>query len=152
MPWFTKQRKKKARNTLLCLWGENFGIFGQIQGRFRPVSSVSGLFRPYRSPASTTWYGRYGPILAKSARFGMNRAILARIEPSRHESEKKKKKKTQTRTDARATASDAGATPTQPHPCFLPFKSLWYKKQLFNISQIFSSHHSSQFEWTKIMG
>ena len=64
------------------------------------------MFRPYRSPADIDRYGRYGPILAESARFGANRsrfgtnrsrfganrAASARIEPSRCESEKKKKK------------------------------------------------------------
>ena len=92
MPWFTKQRKKKARNTLLCLWGENFGFFGQIQGRFRP-------YRPYWSPAATTWYGRYGPILAESAwfganwsRFGTNRAASVRLSLVGVNPRKKKKK------------------------------------------------------------
>ena len=92
----------------------------------RPISAVSGLFRPYRPSANTTRYGRYGPILAESARFGANRsrfgtnqAALAQIEPRRRESEKKKKKKTQTRTDARATVSDAGVAPLVPRPCFL---------------------------------
>ena len=99
-----KKRKKKA----------SFGFSGHIQ---RPISAVSGmfrpfsgLFRPYQPPADMTRYGRYGPILAESARFGANRsrfntnrAASARIEPSWRESEKKKK--TQTRSDARATAS-----------------------------------------------
>ena len=110
-----KKRKKNA----------SFRFYSHTQGRFRPfpacfglIRPISGLFRPYRQyrpPADTSRYGRYGPILAESARFGANRsrfgtnrAALARIEPSRRESEKtKKKKKTQTRSDARATASDA---------------------------------------------
>ena len=92
-------------------------IFKADFGRFRPVPAI---LRPYRPPADMTRYGRYGPILAESARFGANRAASARIEPSRRESDKKKKKKkTQTRSDARATASDAGATPLVPRSCFL---------------------------------
>ena len=72
-------------------------IFKADFGRFRPFF---GLFRPYRLHrplADTTRYGRYGPILAESARFGANRsrfgtnrAASARIELSRRESEKKK--------------------------------------------------------------
>ena len=72
-------------------------IFKADFGRFRPVPAV---FRPYRPPADTTRYGRYGPIFVESvrfdanrSRFGTNRAASARIEPSRRESEKKKKKK-----------------------------------------------------------
>ena len=104
-------------------------IFKADFSRFQQVSAVFGLFRPYRPPANTTRYGRYGPILAESARFGSNRsrfgtnqAALTQIEPRRRESEKKKKKKkkkTQTRTDARATMSDAGVAPLVPRPCFL---------------------------------
>ena len=96
------------KNTLLCLDSQKKerrrqvsafpAIFKADFGRFRQVSAVSGLFRPYRPPADTTRYGRYGPILAKSARFGANRsrfgtnrAASARIELSRRESKKKKK-------------------------------------------------------------
>ena len=100
-------------------------IFKADYSRFRQVSAVSDLFRPYRPPANTTRYGRYGPILVEStrfdanrSRFGTNQAALAQIEPRRRESEKKKKKK-QTRTDARATVSDAGVAPLVPRPCFL---------------------------------
>ena len=93
MPWFTKQRKKKAKNT------------SKVRILDVPVSfkAYFGLFRPYRLPANTIRYGRYGLILAESARFGVNwsrfgvnRAASARIELSWRESEKKKKK-TQTR-------------------------------------------------------
>ena len=108
-------------------------IFKADFGRFRPFF---GLFRPYRPPADTSRYGRYGPILAESvrfganrSRFGTNRATSARIEQSRRESEKKKKKKKADavrragnrigrRVPHRAT-SDAGAAPLVPHPCFL---------------------------------
>ena len=109
-----KKRKNKA----------SFGFFG----RFRNVLAVSSLFRPYWPAADTTRYGRYGPILAESARFGMNRAASARIKPSQRESEKKKKKnadadqRTGNRIGLRVlrqAASDAGAAPLVPHPCFL---------------------------------
>ena len=116
-------------------------IFKADFGLFRPFF---GLFRPYRPPADTTRYGRYGPILAESARFGANRsrfgtnrAASARIEPSRRESEKKKKKKkTQTRSDARATASDAGAAPLVPRPCILGIRRFVYCCMHFHVSCI----------------
>ena len=64
----------------------------------RPISAVSGKFRPYCPLADTTQNGRYGLILAELARFSSNRsrfgtnwAASVRIEPSRRESEKKKK-------------------------------------------------------------
>ena len=79
-----KKRKKNA----------SFGFSGHIQGRFRPFSDL------YRPPADTTRNGRYGPILAESARFGANWnrfgtnwAASAWIESSRREFEEKKKKK-----------------------------------------------------------
>ena len=120
-------------------------IFKADFGRFRPFF---GLFRPYRPPADTTRYGRYGPILAESAqfsanrsRFGTNRAASARIEPHRRESSrvganlrKKKKKKNVDavrragnrveRRVPRRAASDVGAAPLVPRPCFLADESL----------------------------
>ena len=75
------------KNTLLC---------PDSQNKERRISAVPatfkadfGLFRPYRSPVDTIRYGRYGPILAKSARFNMNRAASTQIQ-------EKKKKKNQT--------------------------------------------------------
>ena len=72
-------------------------IFKADFGRFRPVPAV---FRPTSAISAVSAAGRYGLILAESARFGANqsrfgtnRAASARIEPSRRESEKKKKKK-----------------------------------------------------------
>ena len=66
-----------------------------------------GLFRQYRPPADTCRYGRYGPILAESTRFGANRS---RFGTNRAESARiREKKKTQTRSDVRATASDAAS-------------------------------------------
>ena len=96
------------KNTLLCLDSQKKerrrqvlafpAIFKANFGRFRQVSAVSDLFRPYRPSANTTRYGRYGPFLAEStqfsanrSRFGTNQAALAQIEPSWRESEKKKK-------------------------------------------------------------
>ena len=101
----------------------------------RPISAVSGKFRPYCPLADTTQNGRYGLILAELARFSSNRsrfgtnwAASARIEPSRCESEEKKKKNLDAdrragnrvgrRVPRRAT-SDAGAAPLVLHPCFL---------------------------------
>ena len=93
MPWFTKQRKKKAKNASKV----------RISDVSASFNAYFGLFRPYRSPTNTIWYGWYDLILAESARFGtnrsrfgVNRAASAQIEPSWRESEKKKKK-TQTR-------------------------------------------------------
>ena len=129
-------------NTLLCLDSQKKerrrqvstfpAIFKADFGRFWHVSAVSDLFRPYRSLADMTQYGRYGPILAESARFGANRsrfgtnrAASVRIESNRREFEKKKKK--QMRTDAQATASDT-ASHVAPHwtqvprSCFLETK------------------------------
>ena len=86
-----------------------------------------GLFRPYRSPADMTRHGRYGSILAESARFSMNRS---RFGTNRAASTRiREKKKMQTwhqrvghRVPHRATL-DAGAAPSQPRPCFLGFNS-----------------------------
>ena len=116
--------KKKKEEGKFRLFRPYSRPISAISGVFRPFS---GLFRPYRPPADTTRYGRYGPILAESAqfganqsRFGTNQAASARIELSRRESEKKNiYKKTQTRSDVRANASDAGAAPLVPHLCFL---------------------------------
>ena len=96
------------KNTILCLDSQKKerrrqvsafpAIFKADFSRFRQVSAVSDLFRPYRPPADTTQYGRYCPILAESAqfganqsRFGTNQAASAQIEPSQREFEKKKK-------------------------------------------------------------
>ena len=111
MPWFTKQRKKKARNTLLWFWGDNFGFSSQIQGRFQPVSAISDMFRPYQSPADR-------PDMADMARFWPNQLSLAQIEadsawiePHGRESSRvganprKKKKKLRCGCDTLPTAS-----------------------------------------------
>ena len=108
------------------------GKFQLFRPYSRPISAVSGMFRPYWSLADMTQYGRYGPILVESARFGANRsrfgtnrAASVRIESSRREFEEKKKK--QMRTDAQATASDT-ASHVAPHwtqvprSCFLETK------------------------------
>ena len=99
-----KKRKKNA----------SFGFLGHIQGRFRlfpayfglfrPFSGLFRLYRPYRPPADMTWYGRYGPILAESARFGANRSWFGmnRAESERIREKKKKKRR-------------RGPTRRQPH-------------------------------------
>ena len=124
-----KKERRLQVSDFTAILKADFGRFRPVPACFRPVSAVSAAGRYVR-------YGRYGPILAESARFGANRsrfganrsrfgtnrAASARIEPSRRESEKKKK--TQTWTDARATASDAGAAPLVPRPCFLVQKVL----------------------------
>ena len=82
MPWFTKQRKKKARNTSEVRISAVPVSFKVDFGRFWPVLAISVA-------------GQYDPILAELAwfdanwsRFGVNRATSARIRG-------KKKKKTQ---------------------------------------------------------
>ena len=121
MPWFIKKKKEECK---FCLF----------RPYSRPISAVSGKFRPF--PAC---FGRIDrrpirPDMADTAQFWLNQpdstrieADLARIKPHWHKSsrggvnprKKKKKKKTQTRTDARATVSDAGVAPLVPRPCFL---------------------------------
>ena len=106
MLWFTKQRKKKARNTLLCLLGENFGFSDQIQGQFRPfLASFSriGHFGRWPIRLDMANMARFWPNQLGSARIKVN---SARIEPSRSEFEKKKFRRG---IDARATASDAAS-------------------------------------------
>ena len=81
-----------------------------IQGRFR-------------SPANTTRFGLYGPILVESAQFSTNRC---KSKPSQCKSEEKKKK-AQTRHQRagnrvgrhtpRQAASDSSAAPSQPCQC-----------------------------------
>ena len=120
------------KNTLLCLDSQKKerrmqvsafpAIFKADFGHFWPVSTVSAVGR----------YGRYGPILAESARFsanqsqfGTNQAVSKRIEPSRRESEKKKKRRCgSTRGQPRRATSDEGAAPLVSHPCFLVCKAV----------------------------
>ena len=111
------------KNTLLCLDLQNKERRRQETHYYASevgISAVSakfkadfGLFRPFRSSVDITRYGRYGPIMAESARFSVNRAELVRI---------REKKKLRHGTDTRATASaasDLGAVSSQPRPCFL---------------------------------
>ena len=62
-----------------------------------------GLFWPFRSLANTIQYGQYGPILAESVRFGVNRSQV-NVNPR-----EKKKKKFRRGTNTRATASDTAS-------------------------------------------
>ena len=97
MLWFTKQRNKKARNTLICLWGENFRFSDQIQGKFQPFPACFGRIgcRLIRTDMADTAQflpnqPESKPIRHELSRVGTNRAESARIW-------KQKKKKTQTR-------------------------------------------------------
>ena len=71
-----------------------------------------GLFRPFQLPADMTQYGRYGPILAESARFGVNKC---ESKPNWRESSqvganpRGKKKKLKRGTDSQATVLDAAS-------------------------------------------
>ena len=76
-----------------------------------------GLFRPFRSSVDITRYGRYGPIMAESARFGVNRAELVRIREKKKSSDAAPTRGQPHRTPH--LASDLGVAPSQPHPCFL---------------------------------
>ena len=141
----TKKEEGKKHINMPLRW--EFRIF---RPDLRQISAFSGMFRPYRSSADTTLYGRYGPIPAESAQFGANRsrfganqAASARIEPSRPESEKKK---TQTwhrrvgnrvgRRVPRRAASYAGAAPSQPRPCFLDHHQQKEVKEFINYIKI----------------
>ena len=73
---------------------------------FPPTIDFASSKGRFRSLADTTWYGRYGPILAELGRFDANRR------------ESKRKKKVRRGTDEGAIASDSGAAPSQPRPCF----------------------------------
>ena len=108
MLWFTKQRKKKARNTLICLWGENFGFSGQIQGIFRPFPACFGhigrigrrSIRPNIADTTRFWpvQCKSKPIWHESSHYSANQAESVRIWG-------KKKKKN----------SDVAPTRRQPH-------------------------------------
>ena len=99
------------KNILLCLDSQNKERRRQETHFYASEVGIStvlargkadfGLFWPFRSPADTTRYGRYGPIQSES-------------NPNWHESSqvstnlrKKKWKKLRRGTDAWATASDA---------------------------------------------
>ena len=84
MPLFTKKKKKRQVSAFPAIFKADFG-------RFRPVSAA----------------GRYGPILAESTRFGVNRSGFGtnRAESARNREKKKKKKKKHRR---------RGPTPRQP--------------------------------------
>ena len=98
------------KNTLICLDSQNKERRRQETHFYASEVGISavlargkadfGLFRPFRSPADTTQYGRYGPVRRE-------------LKPNRRESSqvntnlrKKKKKKLRRGTDAWATASD----------------------------------------------
>ena len=116
------------KNTLLCLDSQKKkkkrqvsafpAIFKADFGRFRPVSAA----------------GRYGPILAESTRFGVNRSGFG---TNRAESARNREKKKKNTADAdqrpgnrvvrrvpRHAMLDAGAAPLVPRPCFLVCKAV----------------------------
>ena len=121
MPWFTKQRKKKARNTTkhktkkrqqifrIKLRNDRFRMFGPHS---KLISAVSAWFK-----ADFGHFGRQPirPNSANTAWLWLNlpgsvwiEAESARIEPSRCESmKKKKKKKLRHGTDEQAATLDA---------------------------------------------
>ena len=79
----------------------DLGCLGLIQSQFRlfrydsrPISAYFGRFNQFWPLAYTIRFGQYDLILAKSARFGVNR--------SRVSTNPKKKKKLIRSTDARA--------------------------------------------------
>ena len=89
------------------------GKFRLFRPYSRPISAVSGMFRPFPACFDRIGCRPIRPDMTDTARFWPNQtdsvrieADLARIEPHWREFEKKKKK-TQTRTNARATTSDA---------------------------------------------
>ena len=90
----------------------------------RLISAVFGLFRPFRSSADTTRYGRYGWILAELARFGANRAEPAWIRGKKKKVAQMRHWRAGNRVSHRAT-SDSGAAPSQPLPCFLDQILFW---------------------------
>ena len=82
----------------------DLGYLGLIQSQFRlfrydsrPILAYFGRFSQFWPPAYTIRFGQYDLILAKSARFGVNRSRVST-------NPKKKKKKLIRSTDARAAA------------------------------------------------
>ena len=116
-------------------------------GRFRPFSGLFRPYRQYRPPADTSWYGRYGrygPILAESARFGANRSRFgtnrsasARIRGKKNPDAVRRAGNRVGRRVPRRAASNAGAAPLVPRPCFLAYHvSITFFRWLF----LFLSH------------
>ena len=100
-----KTKKEEGKKHITMPLRSKFRLFQQVS---RPISVCFGRFWLVSAVSVT---GRYNPIwpirpdMAESARFGVNRAASAQIEPSWRESGKKKKKKLRCGTDARSTAS-----------------------------------------------
>ena len=132
MPWFTKQRKKKAKNIKhkrskkifrIKLRNDRFRLFGPHSKPIsdsRPISACFGRFgrRPKQlDPANMAWFWPNQPGSTQIE------AKLAQIEPSQREYVKKKS------SDAAPMckqprqmphpASDSGEAPSQPRPCFI---------------------------------
>ena len=156
MPWFTKQRKKKARNTTkhktkkrqqifrIKLRNDRFRMFGPHS---KLISAVSAWFK-----ADFGHFGRQPirPNSANTAWLWLNlpgsvwiEAESARMEPSWRES--KEKKKAQTR-HWRAgihvehctpcwAKSDSNVAPSQSRPCFIGFQMV--ERNLIKINEPF---------------
>ena len=139
-PWFTKQRKKKARNIKkkkkhthtqkkqqifrIKLRKDKFRMFGPHSELISAVpawfKADFGLFRPFWSVSTILAAGQYSPILAES-------------KPSQRESKKNKNKNKKTQMWHRHAgsciwprqmphpawaASSSAAAPSQPRQCF----------------------------------
>ena len=118
MPWFTKNKKRKKEKKKKRRQVSAFlAIFKADFGRFRPVSAA----------------GRYGPILAESTRFGVNRSGFGtnRAESARNREKKKNTADADQRPGNRVVRRvprhatlDASAAPLVPRPCFLVCKAV----------------------------
>ena len=118
------------KNTILCLDSQKKerrrqvsafpAIFKADFGRFRQVSAVSDLFRPYRPPADTTQYGRYCPNQPSSAQIESHRHESSRIGANPAESARIREKKKKNADANRRTSKRIA--PRQTRPCFLEQK------------------------------
>ena len=160
MPWFTKERKKKA----------SLGFSGHIQGRFRPISVVSGVFRPFLACFSRIGRRLIWPDMADTAQLWLNQPGSARIEADSAQIElrwcessrvgmnprkkKKKHRRGSTHGQPRRTprpASDAGAAPLMLRPCFLgllqsqepSWDTLIHRKVIWDCTKVTQIHRSN---------
>ena len=135
----TKKEEGKKHITMPMRW--EFRLF-QLDSR--PISAVFGLFWPFRSSADTTWYGRYGRILAELARFGANRAESAWIRGKKKKAAQTRHRRAGNRVSHRAM-SDSGAAPSQPLPCFLDQILFWI---IVVVGQIIGARQLHCSQWT----
>ena len=126
------------KNTLLCLDPHkkkkkkaSFGFSGHIQGRFWPISAVSGMFWPFLACFDRIGRQPIRPDMDDMAQFWPNQPGSAWIKPRRHESSRvseSEKKKIQTQTNARATVSDAASS---VGPRLTRVRHLWCRVRAF---------------------